>query len=61
MRVENLIAVRLSHTNLPFLVAFKIVRQARKYSMSSIYETILKPMELWKVAILLNKLNKEND
>jgi hypothetical protein len=58
-RVENLIAKKLSERKLPFLVAFKIIRVARKYSVKCIFQALTNPMNLYEVACIYNKINRE--
>ena len=58
-RVENLIAKKLSNKKLPFLVAFQIIRVARKYNIKCIFQALANPMNLHEVACIYNKINRE--
>ena len=58
MRVENLIAKRLTEREPSVLLAFSILRKIYAANVEAIYTAILNPMRLDHVAFILNKIHK---
>lgn len=58
MRVENLIAQKLTEKRPSVLMAFAILRKIYAANVEVVYTAILNPMRLDHVAFILNKIHK---